>query len=83
MAKIKALPTPAARMDEDEDDEPDCPRCPPVGAPATRALDHAGYTELRQLAGLPATELGALHGVGPRALRIIEQALDEHGLALG
>lgn len=37
MAKIKALPTPAARMDEDEDDEPDCPRCPPVGAPAWMA----------------------------------------------
>lgn len=55
---------------------------PPVGAPATRALNHAGYTELRQLAGVPAVELGALHGVGPKALRIIEQALEAHGLRL-
>ena len=55
---------------------------PAIGAPATRALNGAGYTQLRQLAGVPASELGRLHGVGPRALRIIEQALEEHGLAL-
>lgn len=36
MAKIKALPAPPPRID-DEDDEPDCPRCPPVGAPAWMA----------------------------------------------
>ena len=55
---------------------------PTIGAPATRALNNAGYTELRQLAGVPVSELSKLHGVGPRALRLIEQALEEHGLAL-
>jgi predicted flap endonuclease-1-like 5' DNA nuclease len=55
---------------------------PRIGAPATRALNDAGYTELRQLAGVPASELTRLHGVGPKALRLIEQALEEHGLAL-
>lgn len=55
---------------------------PTIGAPATRALNNAGYTELRQLAGVPVSELSKLHGVGPTALRLIEQALEEHGLAL-
>jgi len=55
---------------------------PAIGAPATRALNNAGYTQLRQLAGVPASELSKLHGVGPKAVRLIEQALEEHGLAL-
>ena len=56
---------------------------PKIGAPATRALNGAGYTSLRQLAGVPRDQLEKLHGVGPRALRILEAALAEHGLALG
>jgi hypothetical protein len=55
---------------------------PRVGAPATRALNAAGYTTLKGLAGVPRAELSKLHGVGPKALRIIEEALQEHGLAL-
>jgi len=56
---------------------------PKVGAPATRALAGAGYTTLRQLAGAPRAELARLHGMGPKALRIIEAALAEHDLGLG
>ena len=55
---------------------------PKIGAPATRALNGAGFTSHRSLAGVPREELSKLHGVGPKALRIIEDALDEHGLAL-
>ena len=55
---------------------------PKIGAPATRALHNAGYTTLRQLANTPRQELAALHGMGPKALAIIEQALAEHGLRL-
>ncbi|MCP2166432.1 helix-hairpin-helix domain-containing protein [Goodfellowiella coeruleoviolacea] len=54
-----------------------------IGAPATRAFVAAGYTELRQLAGVPAAELARLHGVGPKALRVVRQALEEQGLSLG
>jgi hypothetical protein len=46
-------------------------------------LNNAGYTALRQLAGVPRVELAKLHGMGPRALRIIEAALEEHNLQLG
>jgi 3-deoxy-D-arabino-heptulosonate 7-phosphate (DAHP) synthase len=56
---------------------------PKVGAPATRALNAAGYTALRQLAGVPRAELARLHGMGPKALGIIEAALDQHNLRLG
>ncbi len=45
---------------------------PRIGAPATRALALAGYTRLDQLAGVPRTGLAALHGVGPKALRILD-----------
>jgi len=61
--------------------EPGLPRS--IGAPATRALTAAGYTELSQLASVPATELAQLHGVGPKALRLLQEALQERGMSLG
>jgi hypothetical protein len=54
-----------------------------IGAPATRALTAAGYTELSQLADVPAAELAKLHGVGPKALRLLQEALHERGMSLG
>lgn len=56
---------------------------PRIGAPATRALAGAGYTSLAQLAGVSRAELARLHGMGPKALGILDAALAEHGLALG
>ncbi|TYB47939.1 hypothetical protein [Actinomadura chibensis] len=46
-----------------------------IGGPATRALSGAGITTLAQVAALPDAELLALHGVGPRAVRILREAL--------
>ena len=54
-----------------------------IGAPAARALTAAGYTELGQLAGVPAADLGKLHGVGPKALRLLQEALEQQGMSLG
>ena len=54
-----------------------------IGAPATRALTAAGYTEISQLAGVPAAELAKLHGVGPKALRLLQEALQNRGMSLG
>ena len=54
-----------------------------IGAPATRALTAAGYTGLGQLNGVRAAELGKLHGVGPKALRLLQEALQEQGMSLG
>lgn len=55
---------------------------PRIGTPASRGLGAAGFTALRQLAGVPREDLAKLHGVGPKALNIIEAALKEHGLGL-
>jgi hypothetical protein len=32
---------------------------------------------------VPASELKKLHGVGPKALRLLQEALEEHGMSLG
>ena len=55
---------------------------PRIGAPATRALQGAGYTTLRSLAGVSRGELLRLHGMGPRALGILEAELRKRGLEL-
>lgn len=53
---------------------------PAIGAPATRALENAGITTLESVAGRPARRLLDLHGVGPRAIRILQEALARAGL---
>jgi hypothetical protein len=49
-----------------------------VGRPALRAFEAAGYRTLADLDGTSELALLALHGVGPRAIRILR----EHGVAL-
>lgn len=53
-----------------------------IGKPATRALLGAGLPTLSQIAARSAAELLALHGVGPRAVRILSEALAQQGKAL-
>lgn len=52
-----------------------------IGRPATRALALAGYTRLEQLTQVTERELLQLHGVGPKAVRILRERLGEQGLA--
>ena len=54
---------------------------PNIGAPATRALTHAGYTSLKQLTKISEAELAQLHGVGPKAVRILKETLKANGLS--
>ena len=51
-----------------------------IGRPATRALTAAGLTSLALVVQRPRSEILALHGVGPRAVRLLEEALAERGL---
>ena len=48
---------------------------PKIGAPATRALASIGVDSLEQVAGRDSAELLALHGFGPKAIRILADAL--------
>lgn len=54
---------------------------PKIGKPALRALNGAGYAELHQLANVSEAELAELHGMGPKALGILREALKEMGLS--
>lgn len=72
-------------------DCPVCPRCEqerkPVagflstlGAPARRALEHAGITTLEQLAAYSEKEILALHGMGPSSIPKLRAALSKENL---
>ncbi len=52
-----------------------------LGRPAYRALLHAGYTSLGQLTQVTTRELGKLHGMGPKGIRQLRDALAAKGLA--
>jgi hypothetical protein len=49
--------------------------------PARRALAEVGITHLRQLTEFSEQELLKLHGVGPKAIRLLREALSTPGLA--
>lgn len=53
---------------------------PKIGAPATRALAAIGVGTLEEAGGLTESELLALHGVGPKAIRILGDELASRGL---
>ena len=53
---------------------------PKIGAPALRALQGAGYTKLEQLVQTSEAELANLHGMGPKAIRILRETLAAKGL---
>ncbi|MFE4464917.1 hypothetical protein ACFRCR_07320 [Oerskovia sp. NPDC056781] len=52
---------------------------PRIGKVATRELAHHGYSRYEDLTRATAQELLALHGVGPKAIRILGEELAERG----
>ena len=52
-----------------------------IGKVAARELSAHGYTRYEQLTSVAATALLAIHGVGPKAIRILGDELAERGLA--
>jgi hypothetical protein len=53
-----------------------------VGQPALRALAARRLLTLEQLTTVTETELLAMHGMGPKALRILRDAMQLRGLSL-
>ena len=51
-----------------------------ISEPAHRALENAGITTLEQAAQCTRKQLMALHGFGPKGLRLLEEALRAYGL---
>lgn len=61
---------------------PDDPKdLPKIGDPARRALAGIQVYNLAEVAKHTRTELLALHGFGPKAIRLLEPALAEKGLS--
>ena len=72
----------------------DCPTCPICAAenkpetgflsllagPARAALEHAGITTLTKLSQHSEREILGLHGMGPKSLPTLRQALRDSGL---
>jgi predicted flap endonuclease-1-like 5' DNA nuclease len=52
-----------------------------IGRPATNALHLEGIYRLDQVVGRSERELLALHGVGPKAIRLLKEALAEQGMS--
>ena len=66
----------------DVDDAPrDWELTPRIGRAATGALELGGYRTYADLTRVTAKELLAIHGVGPKAIRILEEELAARGLA--
>ena len=59
--------------------EPDFPTT--IGNPARDALQVAGFSKLKQLTEITEAELSKLHGMGPKALRILRESLEAKGLS--
>ena len=52
-----------------------------IGKVAPRGLADAGYTRLKQLTKVTEAELLKIHGVGPKAVRILREVLKEKGMS--
>lgn len=52
-----------------------------IGAPARRALNVAGYRRFQQLTAVTEGEVLRLHGMGPKAMGLLREALSARGLA--
>jgi predicted flap endonuclease-1-like 5' DNA nuclease len=63
------------------DSDPTTELTPRIGKVATRELANHGYTRYDQLTGVSARELLGMHGIGPKAIRILEDELATRGLA--
>lgn len=52
-----------------------------MGTVSRRALAQAGHTRFDQLTKVTAADLLRIHGVGPKAIRILTEELAARGLA--
>ena len=60
----------------------DC-NLPKLSKPGLRALAAAGISQLEQFSEVSEVEVLLLHGMGPKAMGLIRQNLEEKGLTFG
>ncbi|MEE6271963.1 hypothetical protein V2J56_01205 [Georgenia sp. MJ206] len=64
-----------------EEQSPPTELPPSLGKVARRSLAQRGWTRFEQLSEVTPAELLRIHGVGPRAIRILEEELAARGLS--
>lgn len=69
-------------MPDRRKEEPESALPKGLGKPATRALATIGVSRLEQVTRFSEAQLLALHGVGPKAIRILKAALEAQGKSL-
>ena len=52
-----------------------------LSAPALRALAGAGYVRLEQLSRVSEADIKRLHGMGPKGIKLLRQALEAKGMS--
>lgn len=62
-----------------EKTHPNAAAFPPIGGPALRALATAGIRSLGALAKWRERDLLQMHGMGPKGIRMLEEALAAQG----
>ncbi len=62
------------------DEEPESNFPPGLSSPARRALANAGILRLEQLAEITEKEIARWHGIGPKGIDLLRQALAQQGL---
>ena len=50
-----------------------------LSGPALRALAHAGIRSIAQLAQHSEASVAALHGMGPKGVRLLKEVLEQQG----
>ncbi|MBC8171192.1 MAG: DNA-binding protein [Anaerolineae bacterium] len=65
----------------EQDHQPASDFPPKLSNPARRALNGAGYFQLEQLTQVTEAELLKLHGMGPKGIRQLREAMEPKGLA--
>jgi hypothetical protein len=75
------MPTPQTGIDlgHQQGDDPESDLPSGLSQPPLQALHAAGYTRLDQLATVTESDVLALHGMGPKGIRIIREALNARG----
>jgi DNA-directed RNA polymerase alpha subunit len=54
---------------------------PKVGNPALNALENIGITTIHQLTKMTEKETLKIHGVGPKAVSVIKEAMKKDGIS--
>ena len=80
LVKDSPQPEKGAKMTAQDETEPtEFPKG--IGKVARRELALNGYTRYEQLTAVTAKQLLKIHGVGPKAIRILEEELHARGLS--